>query len=63
MPKFNRTQKFTKKNIANVPQNKMIIYKISEKAQDNLFTLPLTCIESPRPNARIQYWGFRLNQQ
>ena len=31
MTKFNRTQKFTKKNIANIPQNKAIIYKIKIK--------------------------------
>ncbi|MBU1102584.1 hypothetical protein KJ853_02935 [Patescibacteria group bacterium] len=38
MPKFSRTQRFTKKNIANVPQDKAIIYKIKNKSRDNLYT-------------------------
>ena len=38
MTKFNRTQKFTKANIANVPQNKTIIYKIKSKGGENLYT-------------------------
>lgn len=38
MSKFNRTQKFTKENIANVPQNKAIIYKIKNKSGKNLYT-------------------------
>ena len=38
MPKFSRTQKFTKANIANVPQNKAIIYKIKSKDGENLYT-------------------------
>ena len=38
MPKFNRTQKFTKENIANVPKNKAIIYKIRSRSGENLYT-------------------------
>lgn len=38
MPKFNRTQKFTKENIANVPQDKAIIYKIKSGGGENLYT-------------------------
>lgn len=38
MPKFNRTQKFTKGNIANVPQDKAIIYKIKNRDGENLYT-------------------------
>ena len=38
MTKFSRTQKFTKTNIANVPQNKAIIYKIKNKDGENLYT-------------------------
>lgn len=38
MTKFNRTQKFTKENIANVPQNKAIIYKIKSRSGENLYT-------------------------
>ena len=38
MPKFNRTQKFTKENIANVPQDKAIIYKIKSRGGENLYT-------------------------
>lgn len=36
MTKFSRTQKFTKANIANVPQDKAIIYKIKSKDGENL---------------------------
>ena len=38
MTKFSRTQKFTKANIANVPQNKAIIYKIKSRQGENLYT-------------------------
>lgn len=38
MSKFNRTQKFTKGNIANVPQDKAIIYKIKNRDGENLYT-------------------------
>lgn len=38
MPKFSRTQKFTKANIANVPQNKAVIYKIKSGDGENLYT-------------------------
>ena len=38
MTKFNRTQKFTKENIANVPQDKAIIYKIKSRGGENLYT-------------------------
>ena len=38
MLKFRRTQKFTKINIANVPQNKAIIYQIKNKVGKNLYT-------------------------
>lgn len=38
MTKFNRTQKFTKANIAKVPQGKAIIYKIKNKSGENLYT-------------------------
>ena len=38
MVKFSRTQKFTKANIANVPQNKVIIYKIKSRGWENLYT-------------------------
>lgn len=38
MPKFNRTQKFTKKNITKIPQDKAIIYKIKNKDGENLYT-------------------------
>lgn len=38
MTKFNRTQKFTKENISNVPQNKAIIYKIKSRSGENLYT-------------------------
>lgn len=38
MPKFSRTQKFTKENIAKVPKNKAIIYKIKNASGENLYT-------------------------
>ncbi|MFC1615395.1 hypothetical protein ACFL2L_01210 [Patescibacteria group bacterium] len=38
MPKFSRTQKFTKATIANIPNNKAIIYKIKNKDGKNLYT-------------------------
>jgi len=38
MFKFNRTQKFTKENIAQVPQDKAIIYKIKDRGGKNLYT-------------------------
>lgn len=38
MAQFSRTQKFTKENIANVPQNKAIVYKIKSRDGDNLYT-------------------------
>ncbi|HOX30262.1 MAG TPA: hypothetical protein P5080_03905 [Candidatus Paceibacterota bacterium] len=38
MAKFTRTQKFTKENICNVPQNKAIIYKIKDGSGENLYT-------------------------
>ena len=38
MAKFSRTQKFTKENIAKVPENKAIIYKIKSKEGENLYT-------------------------
>lgn len=38
MPKFSRTQKFTKANIAKVPENKAIIYKIKSRTGENLYT-------------------------
>ncbi len=38
MTKFSRTQKFTKANIANVPQDKAIIYKIKSRSGENLYT-------------------------
>lgn len=38
MPKFSRTQRFTKANIANVLENKAIIYKIKSKSGENLYT-------------------------
>ena len=38
MIKFNRVQKFTKINIANVPQDKAIIYKIKNRSGENLYT-------------------------
>ena len=38
MTKFNRTQKFTKGNIENVPKDKTIVYKIKNVAGNNLYT-------------------------
>ena len=38
MPKFSHTQKFTKENIAKVPQEKAIIYKIKSREGENLYT-------------------------
>ncbi len=38
MLKFSRIQKFTKANIANVPQDKAIIYKIKSRSGENLYT-------------------------
>ena len=38
MPKFSRTQKFTKENIEKVPKNKAIIYKIKNTNGENLYT-------------------------
>lgn len=38
MPRFSRTQKFTKANIAKVPQDKAIIYKIKNREGENLYT-------------------------
>lgn len=38
MSKFSRTQKFTKANITNVPQDKAIIYKIKNSSGENLYT-------------------------
>lgn len=38
MVKFSRTQKFTKANIENVPENKSIVYKIKSSGGENLYT-------------------------
>jgi len=38
MPKFNRTQKFTKANISNILENKAIVYKIKDVKGENLYT-------------------------
>ena len=38
MVKFNRTQKFTKVNIENVPKDKAIVYKIKNAGGENLYT-------------------------
>lgn len=38
MPKFSRTQKFTKANIGKVPQDKAIVYEINSKSRKNLYT-------------------------
>jgi len=38
MVKFNRTQKFTKENIKNVPKEKSIVYKIKDREGENLYT-------------------------
>jgi len=36
--KFNRTQKFTKENIGDVPKDKAIVYKIKNASTENLYT-------------------------
>lgn len=38
MPKFNRPQKFNKTNIAKVPKDKAIVYKITNNKGENLYT-------------------------
>ena len=38
MPKFSKTKKFTKGNIAKVPQGRAIIYKIKSRTGKNLYT-------------------------
>ncbi len=38
MTKFSRTKKFTKGNIAKIPKNKAIIYKIKDGSGNNLYT-------------------------
>ncbi len=38
MTKFHPSQKFTKVNIAKVPKNKAIIYKIKSQSGDNIYT-------------------------
>ncbi len=38
MPKFSRTQKFTKANVENVPENKAVVYKLKNAAGKNLYT-------------------------
>jgi hypothetical protein len=38
MIKFSRTQRFTKENISQVPENKAIVYKIKGRGSDNLYT-------------------------
>lgn len=38
MTKFSRSQKFTKENIAKVPQDKAVIYKIKNRDGKNLYT-------------------------
>lgn len=38
MTKFNRTQKFTKENVENVPKDKAIVYKIKNVGGENLYT-------------------------
>ncbi len=38
MPKFSRTQKFTKENIQNVPKDKSIVYKLKNAGGENLYT-------------------------
>lgn len=38
MEKFSRSQKFTKENIAKVPQDKAVIYKIKGRGGENLYT-------------------------
>lgn len=38
MTKFSRPQRFTKKNVAKVPQDKAIVYKIKDRGGENLYT-------------------------
>ena len=38
MVNFNRSLKFTKTNISNIPTNKAIVYKIKNAAGTNLYT-------------------------
>lgn len=38
MPKFTRTQRFTKTNIQKVPEDKAIVYKIKNATGKNLYT-------------------------
>jgi predicted GIY-YIG superfamily endonuclease len=38
MPKFNRSQNFNKTNIAKVPKDKAIVYKITNSKGENLYT-------------------------
>lgn len=38
MTKFRPTQKFTKENIENIPEDKAIVYKLKDKANENLYT-------------------------
>lgn len=38
MPKFTHIQKFTKENIAKVPESKALLYKIKNPAGENLYT-------------------------
>src|SRR3989339_598143 len=38
MTKFSRSQKFTKENIAKVPQDKAVIYKAKDRNGKNLYT-------------------------
>ena len=38
MTKFSRSQKFTKENIAKVPQDKAVIYKVKDRNGKNLYT-------------------------
>ena len=38
MPKFNRPQKFNKTNVARVPKDKAIVYKVTNSAGKNLYT-------------------------
>jgi len=38
MPKFTHTRKFTKENIAKVPEDKALLYKIKNPAGKNLYT-------------------------
>jgi len=38
MPKFTRSQKFTKENVTKVPENKALLYKIKNAKGENLYT-------------------------